>query len=164
MIRCRCNLLSNFSLLLAGSFAGFACQSFDALLKLDFDHDDGGEKQISKNFRRNIKQGKQVHHYMQTPYYTLRLTNLTCTYFSEVRELQFSPHRETLCAVALGNNIEIIDWNLNGSGTTLNALLQRHGNSITDLSWHEQDSNMIVTSANDYYVFIWVSFRVDQNL
>ena len=46
-----------FSISKTGSFAGFACQSFDALLQLNFDHGAGGGKQISKNYRRNIKQG-----------------------------------------------------------------------------------------------------------
>ena len=61
-------------------------------------------------------------------------------------------HHTSICKYF---QVELLNWNTEGGGVSLNATLAKHGNIVTDVSFHNQDTNMIATSAHDYYVFIW---------
>ena len=71
----------------------------------------------------------------------------------DVGEIQFSLGRETLCAIASGNKIDLIDFNEGGGMHTLSTL--KHGNKVTDISWHEQTTHLLATASFDSFVYIW---------
>lgn len=51
--------------------------------------------------------------------------------------------------------VELLDWHPEGGGVTRLATLSKHGNVVTDLSFHEQEVNLLATCSHDNYVYIW---------
>ena len=51
--------------------------------------------------------------------------------------------------------VELLDWNLEGGGVKLIGTLNKHGNTITDLSFHEQQTHIITTCSYDNNIHIW---------
>ena len=91
----------------------------------------------------------------------------------DIAEIQFSLGSETLCAVASGKKVDLnlkeleriqcllffqvdlLDWRSEGGGLVEIGSLKRHGHDITDLSFHEQETNIITTCAYDHNIHIW---------
>ena len=72
----------------------------------------------------------------------------------DVGEIQFSLGRETLCAIASGNKVDLVDFREGGGIETLSTL-KGHGNLITDLSFHEQKHSLLATASFDNFVYVW---------
>ena len=51
--------------------------------------------------------------------------------------------------------VELLDWNPEGGGVKLIGTLSKHGNTITDLSFHEQQTHIITTCSYDNNIHIW---------
>ena len=66
-------------------------------------------------------------------------------YKFNVEEIQFSYGQESLCAIAQHEKLDLIDWADSGSRLVRLSSARGHSRDITDLSWHEQDHNLVAT-------------------
>lgn len=51
--------------------------------------------------------------------------------------------------------VELLNWRAEGGDMTVVASLVKHGNDITDLSFHEQETNLITTCSYDKNIHLW---------
>ena len=51
--------------------------------------------------------------------------------------------------------MDLVDFHPEGAGIIKSHTLRGHGNKITDISFHEQQYNLIATAAHDNYVYVW---------
>ena len=49
----------------------------------------------------------------------------------------------------------MVDFHPEGGGIIRSSTLRGHGNTITDISFHEQQVNLIATAAFDNFVYVW---------
>lgn len=66
-------------------------------------------------------------------------------YKFKVEEIQFSFGQESLCAIAHHERLDLVDWADSGSRFVRLCSARGHARNITDLSWHEQDHDLVAT-------------------
>ncbi|KAI0029908.1 hypothetical protein K488DRAFT_55342 [Vararia minispora EC-137] len=74
----------------------------------------------------------------------------------DVADVQWNPHPARAEYVVSTSSEKLLIWNLALSGpTSIEHVLHSHYRSITDINWHTQDPNIVVSTGIDAWLWAW---------
>ncbi|KAI0316197.1 hypothetical protein OF83DRAFT_1196593 [Amylostereum chailletii] len=74
----------------------------------------------------------------------------------DVADVQWNPHPARAEYVVSTSSEKLLIWNLGLSGpTSIQHVLRSHYRAITDINWHTQDPNIVVSTGIDSWLWAW---------